>query len=250
MKKIMALLLMAILTLSLSACAGGNNPTPPPGGITAPGDDPCACCPDCSRGANCEYDCKECDCCASGGPAPAAIAYYVEIEMEFICTDPACHFDGCGATAIGSARVETVWDESRAAHRGSAQGTGAYESYGQHFLGQDKTNIELLRADLLPIFNFTVLLLRDDKGIKVGIDRFGPAEDTVHGPVWGTSTLPGLLHSYYSALTQNPLPSDSGSYSYDANDDCLYFSLPLANAQESFTVHFPAGTFVITIILV
>ena len=242
-KRLIAIALILILTLSLTACGGGN-PATTPGETPSGKDDPCPCCSNCIQE---ECECAKCgdsDGCKcklpdGGDDVHPPLTYNIEIETELMCDE--CNFDGCGMITSGSAIVTMNFIDRKTGYWGrSADGTGVTAKNGTHELAVKKT---VAYGDL-PNYRFTAELSvpsdhktyvgtdGDYKTIFVSVDKFGPDEATIDWTAWGggPETAPSFLSFIYQGLLEYAEPSDVGTAYPDPDTGSFIFEMPLMDS--------------------
>jgi len=165
MKKIYMIAIALIMVLSLAACggggggggggAGGGDTSAP---LTSGDEDPCECCPDCTQGIDCEYDCEECECCMGSGGG----SYTFDVVIDTNLTGSL----GQVYRTIGTATV-TLDEFDDSGWFGSAEGYGEYSDWGDEIYAETENATS---------YDFFVRLANYDPlksdSITVGTDTF------------------------------------------------------------------------------
>ena len=261
-KRITAIALTLLLALSLAACngnppAGGEN-SPPPNSTAASDDDPCACCPNCNQD-DCEYECKECECCAGSPGSPPPITYNVEIKTEWKDVDATCPYPGeCGGVSVSAADVTVDWAEDGYNGTGT-DGLGEYTSYNSHYW--DSAGREMFgHAAPGTTFGFSAMLsIPGDDVIRVGLRFYGEGDVTMHWPNGETLPFPGMMKQIYGWFsgtvemfgvefdTSGILDPDT--FVFDHDTGMILFELPLVEGVMQETFHWDNRGLTITITL-
>jgi predicted small lipoprotein YifL len=209
MKKVIALLLAALMLFSLAACNGGNNANPPANSGTPRGNnntpnnvDPCDCCPDCDQ-KKCECaECggnSDCECSAPSGGIHPPLTYDIGIRIELLKdTDGDCPYPAdCRFTTSGAAKVTMDWADSNNGYFGtSGDGFGEYVYFGSHYWDSDGKK---MLGHVAPgtTFNFSAMLsipnTGNDNVIKVGFNFSGEGDVTMNWPNGEVLPFPGMM---------------------------------------------------------